>query len=313
MKIVVLGAGSLGCAIGGMLALGGQEVTLINRNRMQVDAINANGLLLKSAQGTQRVTVHAAVDCTDLSPVDLVIVLVKSFDTEKAIANAKTLVGDETVVLSLQNGLGHEDILAASVGRSRVLAGKTYVGGQIIAPGEVVVGTVGKQTMIGELDAPSSTRATRIADAFNHAGLLTTVSANIMSTIWDKLLVNVATGALSGITRLPYGGLYSVPELEQCAIAAVTEAMAVAKAHGVPISFADAKEPWTKAGAGLPAQFKASILQSLEKGTKTEIDFINGAVVRWGAKVGVHTPVNKALVAAIKGIELALTYQPLTL
>jgi 2-dehydropantoate 2-reductase len=310
MKIVVLGAGSLGCAIGGMLALAGEEVTLINRNRVQVDAINTQGLLLKSAQGVRNVKVRAAVDCTGLSPVDLVIVLVKSFDTAHAIANAQPLLDDHTVVLSLQNGLGHEDILSAAVGRQRVMAGKTYVGGQITAPGEVVVGTVGKQTIIGELDALGSARATRIADIFNRAGLQTTVSENIMSTMWDKLLVNVATGALSGITRLPYGGLYSVPELEQCAIAAVTEAMAVAKAHGVPISFADAKEPWTKAGAGLPPEFKASMLQSLEKGSITEIDFINGAVVRWGDKAGVPTPVNRVLVAAIKGLELALTYQP---
>jgi 2-dehydropantoate 2-reductase len=310
MKIAVLGAGSLGCAMGGVLAEGGNEVTLINRNRAVVDAVNAQGLLLKSAHAARRVHPRAVVDCAGLQPVELVIVLVKSFHTEAAIAGAMPLMGEHTVVLSLQNGLGHEDILAAAVGRARVMAGKTYVGGQLTAPGEVIAGTVGKQTIIGELDAPFSERATRIADVFNRAGLQTTVSPNIMSTIWDKLLVNVATGALSGITRLPYGGLYSVPELEQCAVAAVSEAMAVAAAHGVPVSFTDPKEPWTKAGAGLPAEFKASILQSLEKASRTEIDYINGAVVRWGERVGVATPVNRALVAAIKGIEFALTYTP---
>jgi 2-dehydropantoate 2-reductase len=310
MKIVVLGAGSLGCAMGGVLAEDGNDVTLVNRNRAQVDAINANGLLLKSTHATRRVKLRAAVDCSALQPVDLVLVLVKSFHTESAIAGAMPLIGEHTVVLSLQNGLGHEDILSAAVGRARVMAGKTYVGGQLTAPGEVIAGTVGKHTIIGELDAPLSERASRIADVFNHAGLQTTVSPNIMSTIWDKLLVNVATGALSGITRLPYGGLYSVPELEQCALAAVSEAMAVAAAHGLPVSFNDPKEPWTRAGAGLPAEFKASILQSLEKGSQTEIDYINGAVVRWGERVGVATPVNRALCAAIKGIEFALTYTP---
>lgn len=309
MKIAVLGAGSLGCAMGGVLAEGGNEVTLINRNRALVDAINTQGLLLQSAHATRRVWPRAAVDCSALQPVDLVIVLVKSFHTEAAIAGAGPLLGEHTVVLSLQNGLGHEDILAAALGRARVMAGKTYVGGQLTAPGEVIAGTNGKHTLIGELDAPGSERATRIADTFTRAGLHTTVSPHILSTIWDKLLVNVATGALSGITRLPYGGLYSVPELEQCAVAAVTEGMAVAKAHGVPISFTDPKEPWVRAGAGLPAAFKASMLQSLEKGSITEIDYINGAVVRWGDRVGVATPVNRALVAAIKGIELSLSYQ----
>ena len=124
-----------------------------------------------------------------------------------------------------------------------------------------------------------------------------------MGTIWDKLLVNVATGALSGITGLAYGPLYRVPEVEACAVAAVTEAMAVAKASGIRLSMTDPREPWVKAGDGLPADFKASMLQSLEKGSVTEIDFVNGSVVRWGARCGVPTPVNQTLVAAMKGIE----------
>jgi 2-dehydropantoate 2-reductase len=124
--------------------------------------------------------------------------------------------------------------------------------------------------------------------------------------MWDKLLVNVATGALSGISGLPYGLLYAVPELKATAIAAVAEAMAVARASGVTLSFDDPEQPWAKAGAGLPFEFKASMLQSIEKGSITEIDFINGAVVRGGRKHGIATPVNETLVAAIKGIERRL-------
>jgi 2-dehydropantoate 2-reductase len=126
--------------------------------------------------------------------------------------------------------------------------------------------------------------------------------------MWDKLLVNVATGALSGITRLPYGGLYDVPEVKATALAAVGEAMAVARAGGVKLSFTEPEQAWQRAAEGLPPDFKASILQSLEKGSPTEVDFINGSVVRWGARYGVPTPVNAALVGCIKGIEKALTY-----
>src|SRR6266702_3999832 len=108
---------------------------------------------------------------------------------------------------------------------------------------------------------------------------------------WDKLLVNVATGALSGITRLAYGGLYAVPELEVIATAAVAEAIAVAKASGIELETVHPHEAWVKAASGLPPEFKASMLQSLEKGSVTEVDFINGAVVRAGAKAGVPTPV----------------------
>jgi 2-dehydropantoate 2-reductase len=205
--------------------------------------------------------------------------------------------------MSLQNGLGHEEIIAEVVGRKRVLAGKTYKGAVLLAPGHVIAGVRGKETILGELDGRTSERATGIAAAFERAGLAAIVSTNIMGTMWDKLLINVATGALAGITRLPYGGLYAVPEVKACALAAVAEGIAVARAAGVAISYADPEGPWTKAAAGLPPEFKTSLLQSLEKGARTEVDYINGSVVRWGAKYGVPTPVNQALVACVKGIE----------
>ena len=313
MKICVLGAGSLGCAIGGVLAEAGNEVWLVNRGHALVEAIQKNGLILREAGVDRTVAVNATTDCAEIASIsgvmDLIIVLVKSFHTEVAINAALPIVGENTVVLSLQNGLGHEDVLAAAVGRSKLLAGKTYAGGLMLAPGHVSVGKVGKDTHIGELDGSQSDRVLRIAKAFNGAGLLTVVSNNIMGTIWEKLLVNVATGALSGITRLPYGELYRVPELEACAVAAVTEAMAVAKASGVKLITADPRAPWIKAGAGLGADFKASMLQSLEKGSVTEIDFVNGSVVQCGAKLGVPTPVNSTLVACMKGIERGLAQQ----
>ena len=191
-----------------------------------------------------------------------------------------------------------------------MLAGKTYVGGVLLGPGRVRVGVRGKETLIGELDGRITGRVQAVAAEFNRAGLLTTASADIMGVIWDKLLVNVATGALAGITRLPYGGLYAVPEVERCAVAAVAEAMAVARAGGVALSFAEPREAWLKAAEGLPPEFRTSMLQSLEAGSVTEIDFINGAVVRWGERCGVPTPVNQTLVACIKGIERAAAPMP---
>jgi len=310
MKIVVLGAGALGCALGSVLTEDGHEVWLVNRGRAHVDSMNQHGLKVREEGVDRFVKVHAATTCSgvDLTsgPVDLVIVLVKSFHTKEAIESARPILGKETVVLSLQNGLGHEDILADIVGQERVLAGKTYAGGVLIGTGHIIVGTKGKETHIGELNGEVSARVTRIAEVFNQAGLLTYVSKNIIGTMWDKLLVNVATGALSGITRLTYGELYKLPEVETCAIAAVAEAMAVAKAKGIKLSVTEPKQPWVKAAAGLPYEFKASMLQSLEKGSITEIDFVNGAVVRWGAQLGVPTPVNQTLVACLKGIERGL-------
>jgi 2-dehydropantoate 2-reductase len=238
--------------------------------------------------------------------MDLVIVLVKSFDTRRAIEAAVPIVGPDTVVMSLQNGLGHEEELIAVVGREHVMAGKTYVGGVLLAPGQVRIGVKDKETLIGELDGTLSFRAQAVAKAFEAAGLRCIVSDNILGTMWDKLLVNVATGALAGITGLTYGELYAVPEIEQTALAAVAEAIAVAQAQGVRLSMTDPRQPWLKARAGLPPQFKTSMLQSLEKGSITEVDFINGAVVRQGEKFNLPTPVNRTLVACIKGIERRL-------
>ncbi len=311
MKIAVLGAGALGCAMGSCLSESGHEVWLINRRADHVEAMNKHGLSVR-VNGIDRYTpVKAALNAADIAAqigtVDLLVVLVKSFHTREAITSSTSIVGPDTVVLSLQNGLGHEDVLAEVVGRDKVLAGKTYAGGVMLGPGRIIRGTEGKETYIGELDGRMTDRVQRVAEVFNAAGLITHISDNIMGTMWEKLLVNVATGALSGITHLAYGDLYQVPEIKACALAAVQEAMDVAHASGIRLSVNDPEQPWIKAAAGLPPEFKASMLQSLEKGSITEVDYVNGSVVRWGQKCGVPTPVNSTLVACLKGIERRFT------
>jgi 2-dehydropantoate 2-reductase len=306
MRICILGAGALGCAIGAGLAEGGADVTLINRNAAHVDAINAYGLRLRDHDGERRVRIKAATSAVRVGPVDLVILLVKSFHTREAMDQAGPLLAPHTLVLSLQNGLGHEDVLAEYVGRERVLAGKTYVGGTLLGPGHIIHGVRGKETVIGELDGRVTDRVRAVAREFERADMLIEISDNIMGTIWDKLLINVATGAVTAISRMPYGDLYGCGPLEAVGVAAVREAMEVAHASGVRLSFTDPYEAWRKAGAGLPVDFRTSMLQSLDKGSVTEVDFVNGAVVDRGARLGIATPVNRTLVACVKGIEAML-------
>jgi 2-dehydropantoate 2-reductase len=308
VKICFVGAGALGCAIGGTLAKAGSQVTLVDLNKAHVDAINRDGLIMREDGEDHPVKVRAAIDCQDVGVVDLVIVLVKSNVTRAAIEAAKPIVGPDTIVMSIQNGLGHEDVLAEVVGQEHLLAGKTYVGGVLLEPGHVIAGVAEKLTYIGELDGSVTDRVTKVAAEFKQAGLNTVVSHNIVGTIWDKLLINVATGAVSAVTGLVYGGLYKVPEVEATAIAAVAEAMAVAKAQGVELSIKEPKDAWIMAADGLPFEFKTSMLQSLERGQTTEIDFINGSVVRAGKACGIPTPVNETLVACVKGIEHRLTH-----
>ena len=302
MKVCVLGAGSLGSTIGGALAQAGNEVHFVGR-QAHMDAINAGGLTMVTPTGDQKAPVIGHITPDGIGPCDLVIVLCKAFDTAKTMEEGKELVGPDTVVMSLQNGLGAEDELCRVVGAEHVIGGKTYIGGMLLEPGRVQATIPGKKTYIGELDGTITDRVKAVGDAFEKAGMECIVSNNIMGVIWDKLLINVATGAVCGITRLPYGDMYQEEKLVATAVAAVQEGMDVAHAAGVKLTFDTPQESLELAREGLPYDFKPSILQSLEKHRPTEVNVINGAVVAQGAKYGVPTPVNETLLACVTGIE----------
>lgn len=303
MKICFIGAGALGSALGGTLAFHGLDVTLIDHNQAHVDKINSNGLNLKEGDEIRNVKIKAATSTQKLPVMDLIIVLVKSFGTKKAIQDALPMIGAHTLVMSLQNGLGNEEAIMEVVGSERVIGGKTYAGGVFLGPGEVIAGTINKLTVIGEMDGRVTKRIKNVAEILTAHGLMTQISDNIVGMIWDKLLINAATGAVSALTRLPYGGLYNVREVKDVALEAVAEGIAVAKAKGIELSVEDPAAIWYKAAAGLPYMFKASMLQSIEAGKATEVDFINGQILYHGERLGIQTSVNKTLVAMVKGYE----------
>lgn len=313
MKIVMLGAGALGSTIGGTLAMADNEVYFVDMWKEHVDKINTQGLHMTDEKKDWHVKVDARTNGEGINEADLVIVLVKSFATKSAVEQLKktNVIGENTVVMSLQNGLGNEETIASVVGEENVISGKTYVGGRLIEAGYISAGVKGKWTYIGELNGEKTERIQKVCDVFNEAGLLCEVSDNIKGLIWDKLLINVAAGALCGITRLPYGPLYEEEYIKDVAVEAIQEAINVAKAAGVKLKSEDPEYPWYAASEGLPATFKTSILQSLELKRPTEIDFINGSICEWGKKYNIPTPVNKTLVACVKGIEkFILEYEP---
>jgi 2-dehydropantoate 2-reductase len=308
--VVIAGAGALGSALGGTLSLGGAEVWLVTPNAAHREAVRAHGLTLVEPGGDRIARPRAAASCAEIAgSADLIIILAKSADTEAAACDALAVAGGGTAVVSLQNGLGHEEILGRIFGPDRVIGGKTYAGGVMLAPGRVQATVLGKRTIIGEVKPGSSPRVDRLAALLSNRGVPTEVSANMAGTIWDKLLINVATGALSALTRSTYGELQASPELTACGMAAVAEAMAVARAQAVTLSIARPEDAWAIASAGLPDSFRTSMLQTLEKGRRTEIDFINGAVVRLGERLGVATPVNRVLTACVKGIEASASFR----
>jgi 2-dehydropantoate 2-reductase len=306
MKIYILGAGSLGMAFGSILQISGQDITLLCRSQEQADTINFQGLDVKLGDKTSNISIKAACAGDDLPKADLILVFVKSQHTATAIEQVLNLIDKKTIVISLQNGMGHEDTIAEFVPKNQIIGGKTYVGGQRFTPNSVLVGYQNKRTIFGEFDGTNSERVQEIAAIFNAANLSTEVSTNILGTMWDKLFINVATGAVSAISRLCYGELYQSSELEAAAIGAVTEAMQIAEAKNIAYTVPDGETAWRMAGAGLPYEFKASMLQSLEACNRTEIDFINGYVVKKGLELNIPTPINQTLVACLKGIERGL-------
>lgn len=306
MQVCVLGAGSLGSVIGGVLARSGHDVTLVSRNAAHVGAIRQSGLTLVDDRGASHIPLTAATSADGLPPPDLLVVVVKSFDTRAALESAAHVVGADTLILTLQNGVGCEEIIAEIAGRDRLVAGRTFVGGRMTEPGVVEYGIEGRLTVLGELDGRRTDRLQELADAFDASGMAVEISTDIVAMMWEKLFVNVATGAWSALTGLPYGELSVHPDVERMAVATVAEAMAVAQALGVEVATRDPEVPWRRAWEGLPYGFKASMLQSIEKGSRTEVDVMHGAVTAGGRRTGVQTPVNDVLVAAVHGLERRL-------
>jgi len=305
-RVCVLGAGSLGSVIGGVLARSGHTVTLVTRNAAHVNAIRDHGLRLVDDESSVTCSVAATTDIDTVRVADLVVVLVKSFDTRAAVASARHLIGADTLVLTLQNGVGNEEVIADVVGGERVIAGRTFVGGSLIEPGVVEYGVAGRLTVLGELDGVVTDRLRHVAATFDRAGLTVDISTDIVAMMWEKLFVNVATGAWSALTGLPYGELSVHDDIEAMAIATVSEAIMVARALGIDVHTTDPSEPWRRAWEGLPHGFKASMLQSVEKGSRTEVDVMHGAVCAGGRRAGVPTPINDTLLAAVHGLERRL-------
>ncbi|RLI31509.1 2-dehydropantoate 2-reductase [Candidatus Bathyarchaeota archaeon] len=303
MRIAVVGSGAMGSLYGGLLADAGEDVTLIDIWKEHVDAINTRGLKISGASGERLVRVRATTNPAEVGTVDLIMIFVKAYDTRKAAQDALPMVGPETVFLTLQNGLGNVEQIEEVAGKGRVVAGATTHGSTLVGPGEVFHAGKGL-TYIGELTGEITERVKRIAETFNRAGIETHISQNIQGIIWKKILINVGINAITAITGLRNGEILLVPEVKEIVRKAVLEAAEVAKAAGITVEMEDPVAEVYKV-AELTAKNKSSMLQDVERGRRTEIDAINGAIVRIGKQYGVDTPVNETLVAAVKGIEYA--------
>ena len=308
--IVIMGAGSLGSLYGGILAEAGQDVILIRRSREYVEAIRERGLRISGLRGDRIIKAKVETDPERVGQADLILFTAKSFHTEQAAKDSLAMVGPQTTLLSLQNGVGHIETIANIVGREKVLGGLSTHNAVYVEPGHIRHAMDGLTT-IGELDGSVTERVTRISQTLNDAQIKTETSDNILGGLWTKLLICVSAITLNGMLDLPGSMMIEIPELRDVIMKAAQEVIDVARAQGIkltvddPMSWLIHIERNHKAG-------KSSMRQDLEKGARTEIDAFSGFILGEGRRLGIPTPYNEVLVGIIKGLERKRTSESIS-
>ena len=299
-RVAVVGAGAVGGYFGGMLARAGARVMLIGRSN-HVDVWKRDGLFVDGVHFQGRIAVEASTDMTASSDAELVLFCVKSPDTEEAARQLARHVGRDALVVSLQNGVDNAERMRAAAALDPIAA-VVYVASSMPAPGRVK--HAGRGDLIigdfpGRSGAPRHAVIARVSNWFETAGVPCRVSPHIDADLWTKLIVNAALNAISAVVQVPYGDIVATPESRETVRRLANECVAVARADGVAMPDEDF--------AGMVLRFAednghvySSTARDLARGTRTEIDALNGFVVRRGALRGVPTPVNQSLVALVK-------------
>ncbi len=298
MKIAMMGAGGVGGFYGARLRQAGHEVTFIARGA-HAEAMRTGGLRIHSALGDLHLPqVNVATDPRDVGPVDLVVVAVKLWDTEAAAEAIRPMIGAPTVVVSLQNGVDKDDTLATVVGRDHVLGGVTYILANLSEPGVVVHSGRLQRVWIGELDGGVSNRVDRVVAAFVASGIEAEASADIRRATWEKLVFLAANSAVTAVTRQTVGAIRAHPATRALLADAMREVVSLARAEGVAIA-EDFVEERLRFIDTLPHGGRASMAQDLLRGGRLELDWLSGTVVRRSERLGLASPVHRALYAAL--------------
>jgi 2-dehydropantoate 2-reductase len=294
LRVAVLGAGAVGCFYGGMLARAGHPVTLIGRPQ-HVQVFEAQGLRMQTRTFEETVKVSASTNPAAVAGADLVLFAVKSPDTETAGAQMREHLKPGALVLCLQNGVDNAERLRAVLPGTEVAAAVVYVATEMAGPGHL------RHHGRGELVIEPSPASERVAQALVEAGVPTEVSHNVRGALWAKLILNCAYNALSAVGRIAYGELVQRPGVQDIMRDVVAECRAVAAADGVSLP-GDVDAAVRRIAETMPTQF-SSTAQDLMRGKPSEIDHLNGHVVRRGEALGVPTPANRVLWAVVKLVE----------
>ncbi|HZP88071.1 MAG TPA: ketopantoate reductase family protein [Burkholderiales bacterium] len=300
MRIYMIGSGAMGSVYGGLLANAGYDVTLIDPREDHIGLIQRNGLIVEGVRGRHVVKVPAYTRHTGLPRGDLAIVFTDANATKDAAREAVDLLKPDGFALTLQNGIGNVEALQAELGAGRVTAGVTMNSGAFPEAGRAIYTNAGL-TSIGELEARSTPRIEAVAAMFNAAGIETNVVVDPMSHIWSKFVLNCAINPLTAITGLRSGEMYRTPEVNALQDRVIDEILAVVERKGVRLA---EPNPRKKIKDHCRIRYnRPSMMQHIEQGRRTEIDALNGALVREAKALGMSVPYNEAVVAVVKGLE----------
>lgn len=302
MKIAIVGCGAMGCVYAGLLASAGHEVWAVDAWREHIDAIRGQGLRLEGISGDRTVRIGATTDASEVGASDLVIIATKIMHVEPAATAARSLIGPETVVLSIQNGLGGPDISARILGRERVLVG--VVGGfgaSMKGPGHAHHNGM-ELVRLGEFAGPVTPRLEAIAEVWRSGGFKVKCFDDIDQLVWEKLICNTTYSGPCSIMDRTIGEVMNDPDAWAVAAACAKEAFEVGKAKRVKLDIADAESYVRDFGSKIP-NARPSVLLDHMAGRMSEIDAINGAIVRVGLELGVPTPANTTITALVRAKE----------
>jgi 2-dehydropantoate 2-reductase len=300
MRIAVIGAGAMGSIYGGRLSLK-NEVFLVDTSKVIIDAVNQNGLILEENGQDNRYSPKAVTSTEGLEPVDLIILFVKALYSRSALEANKKLVSGNTYLMTLQNGSGHEDILSDFAPVERIIIGTTEDNGAVLAPGHVRHGGKGN-TNVGMLVEDSQRFLPRLKDAFDSCGFNVRIHENIQQLIWNKLFVNVAFSAVTGLLKCEMGFIAQCDYAMNLSKKLLHEAVIVAHALGLEADEMKLLDEIKSVSENSPNGV-TSICADLRAGRKTEVDTISGSVVRAAKKCSVDVPYHEFIVNAIHAME----------
>ena len=299
MKFAILGAGAVGGYFGARLAEAGEDVTFMARGA-HLEAIRSTGLRIESENGEAHIhPAQASDDPAEVGPVDYVLFAVKLFQTEETAGFAKPLVGPNTTLVALQNGVECANVLSAVHGKEKVLNGTSYIAAVIAEPGLIRQTGTFASFAFGEQDGTMSDRGQRLKEAADKAGLNPTYSSNVESLVWMKFLLIATMSSITTSTRKPIGELRDDPDIRPVIVASLEESIAVGRAMGVVLP-EDAMEQQLKRIADFPAAMVASMYHDLHANKPTELEWMSGAVRRFGKQCGIPTPTHDAFYAILK-------------